>query len=135
MPNETDGRARQGLSIPDKQRLMDAVNDHPLLHDPRQRQAVLNELRDELGNQFDPHRYDGSNADLWAIVSTCIRLGAVPTFVSVLKIVGGPVNEWYQLNDVVTETSGRGVGMDAIRTAAEELGGRLWSAAMVHERT
>ena len=32
----------------------------------------------------------------------------------------------FSTRDEVTETSGRGVGMDAIKHAAEELGGRVW---------
>lgn len=103
MPHETDGKSRQGLTIADKERLMEAVNALPVLRDPHQRQLVLNELRDEFGSQFDPLRHGGTNADTWAMVSMCIRMGAVPTLVSILKIVGGPVSEWYHLNDVVED--------------------------------
>ena len=103
MPHETDGKSRQGLTIADKERLMEAVNALPVLHDPHQRQLVLNELREEFGSEFDPLRHGGTNADTWAMVSMCIRIGAVPTLVSILKIVGGRVTEWYHLNDVVEE--------------------------------
>jgi tetratricopeptide (TPR) repeat protein len=101
LPHETDGKARQGMTIADKERLMEALNALPVLLDPHQRQLVLNELRDEFGGQFDPLRHGGTNADTWAMVSTCIRIGAVPALVSILKIVGGPVTEWFRLNEVV----------------------------------
>lgn len=103
MPHETDGKSRQGLTIADKERLMEAVNALPVLRDPHQRQLVLNELHEEFGNQFDPLRHGGTNADTWAMVSTCIRMDAVLTLVRILKIVGGPVTEWYRLNDVVED--------------------------------
>ncbi len=103
MPYETDGKSRQGLTIADKERLMEAINALPVLHDPHQRQLVLNELRDEFGNQFDPPRGGGANADTWAMVSMCIRMDAVPALSSILKIVGGPVPEWHRLSEVVLE--------------------------------
>jgi Tetratricopeptide repeat/Effector-associated domain 2/NB-ARC domain len=104
LPNEaTDGRNHQGLTIADKGRLMDALNALPVLRDPQQRQLVLDALHDELGNQFDPLRHGGANADTWAMVTVCIRIGAVPALVSILKLVGGPVTQWFQLNDLVHE--------------------------------
>lgn len=147
MPHETDGRSRQGLSIADKQRLMDAVNAHPLLHDPHQRQLVLNELREAHGNAFDPLRYGGSNADLFAIVSVCVRLGAVHDFVSVLKIVGGSTHEWYALREVVEELFpvatgtvpggiGAGIALDLdrrVRTLLVAVSGEVVAAALDHE--
>jgi tetratricopeptide (TPR) repeat protein len=103
LPHETDGGHRQGLTIAEKERLMEALNALPVLRDPQQRQLVLDELRDELGAQFDPLRHSGANADTWAMVTTCIRIGAVPTLVSILKLIGGPVTQWYHLNEVVDE--------------------------------
>ncbi|HEX6355945.1 FxSxx-COOH system tetratricopeptide repeat protein [Actinophytocola sp.] len=104
MPHETtDGRHRPGLTIADKERLMEALNAVPVLRDPQQRQLVLDELRDELGSQFDPLRHNGTNADNWAMVSTCIRIDAVPTLVSILKLVGGPTTQWHRLHLLVEE--------------------------------
>jgi tetratricopeptide (TPR) repeat protein len=100
---ETDGRYRQGLTLADKERLMEALNAIPVLRDPHQRQLVLDELRDEYGSQFDPLRHGGTNADTWAMVSTCIRIGAVPTLVSILKLIGGAVIQWQRLSEVVEE--------------------------------
>lgn len=82
---------------------MEAVNALPALRDPHQRQLVLDELRDEFGDRFDPLRGGGSKADLWALVSICIGIDAMPTLLSILKMVGGSVAEWYHLNEVVDE--------------------------------
>jgi hypothetical protein len=100
---ETDGRYRQGPTLADKQRLMEALNAIPVLRDPQQRQLVLDELHDEYGNQFDPLRHSGTNADIWTMVSTCIRISAVPTLVGILKLIGGPTTQWHRLNEVVEE--------------------------------
>lgn len=99
MPHETAGR----LTIADKERLMEALNSIPVLRDPQQRQLVLDELRDEYGSQFDPLRHSGTNADTWALVSTCIRIGGVRTLVTILKLIGGPVIQWQQLTELVEE--------------------------------
>jgi tetratricopeptide (TPR) repeat protein len=99
----TDGRHRPGLTIADKERLMEALNALPVLRDPQQRQLVLDELREELGSQFDPLRHSGTNADNWAMVTTCIRIDAVPTLVSILKLVGGPTTQWHRLHVLVED--------------------------------
>jgi hypothetical protein len=83
---------------------MEVLNAIPVLRDPQQRQLVLDELRDEYGSQFDPLRHSGTNADTWALVSTCIRIGGgVRTLVTILRLIGGPVVQWQQLNEVVEE--------------------------------
>jgi tetratricopeptide (TPR) repeat protein len=82
---------------------MEALNSIPVLRDPQQRQLVLDELRDQYGSQFDPLRHTATNADTWALVSTCIRIGGVPTLVTILKLIGGPVLQWQQLNELVEE--------------------------------
>jgi two-component system chemotaxis sensor kinase CheA len=41
----------------------------------------------------------------------------------------------FSTKDVVTETSGRGVGMDAIAHAAKKLGGRAWVSSLAGEGT
>jgi hypothetical protein len=82
---------------------MEALNSIPVLRDPQQRQLVLDELRDEYGSQFDPLRHSGTNADTWALVSTCIRIGGVRTLVTILKLIGGPVIQWQQLNELTDE--------------------------------
>ena len=87
---------------------MDAVKALPVLRDPHQRQMVLDELREEFGSDFDPFRHGVTNADTWAMISMCIRIGAVPTLVSILKIVGGTVPEWYALSEVVEELYRKG---------------------------
>jgi tetratricopeptide (TPR) repeat protein len=74
-----------------------------VLRDPQQRQLVLDELRDQYGSQFDPLRHSGTNADTWALVSTCIRIDGVPTLVAILKLIGGPVIQWQHLAALVEE--------------------------------
>jgi hypothetical protein len=104
VPHETDGRQRPGLTIADKERLMEVLNSVPVLRDPQQRQLVLDELRDEYGSQFDPLRHSGTNADTWALVSTCLRIeGGVRTLVTILKLIGGPVIQWQHLSALVEE--------------------------------
>jgi len=41
----------------------------------------------------------------------------------------------FSTRDVVTETSGRGVGMDAIAHAAKKMGGRAWVSALIDQGT
>jgi hypothetical protein len=83
---------------------MEALNAIPVLRDPQQRQLVLDELRDQYGTQFDPLRHGGTNADTWALVSTCIRIDdGVPTLVAILRLIGGPVIQWQQLAELVAE--------------------------------
>ena len=102
MPNETGDRSRT-LSIADKSKLMDALNAIPVLRDPQQRQLVLDELRDEFGSKFDPLRQGGTNADTWALMTNCLRIGAMPALVSILRMIGGEVLQWQRLSELVAE--------------------------------
>lgn len=92
---------RRGLSIGDKARLMDAVNAVSTLSEAYRRQRVLEQLREEYGTAFDPNTL-GSH-DNWTIVDTCIQLGAMPQFVSVLKFVGDESPQWRALDELVGE--------------------------------
>lgn len=83
---------------------MEVLNAVPVLRDPHQRQLILDELRDTYGSQFDPLRHSGTNADTWALVSTCMRIeGGVRTLVTILKLVGGQVIQWQRLSELVEE--------------------------------
>ncbi|MEV4316717.1 FxSxx-COOH system tetratricopeptide repeat protein [Actinocrispum sp. NPDC049592] len=93
---------RRGLSIGDKRRLMDAVNSVPALTDSYQRQQVLQQLHEEYGDAFDPAALGAQNNN-WVIVDQCIRLGAMPELVSVLKFVGAETPQWRRLETLVAE--------------------------------
>ena len=117
MPHETNGRQRQGLTFADKERLMDGLNAIPVLRDRQLRQLVIDELRDEYGTQFDPVPQGGTNADNWALMSTCLRIGAMPALVSVLKMIGGEVVQWQHLSRLVEEL----LSPESVPVSAERL--------------
>lgn len=80
---------------------MDSVNAVPILADNSQRQRILEQLRKEYGEAFDTEKR--GSQDNWTIVDTCIEIGAVPEFVTVLKMVGNESPQWRQLDELVQE--------------------------------
>jgi chemotaxis protein histidine kinase CheA len=70
---------------------------------------------------------DGAGVDEDAVRRKAVQLGLVPTDASLsspalLNLLFTPA---FSTSDVVTETSGRGVGLDVVRDAVEELGGSV----------
>jgi hypothetical protein len=61
--------------------------------DHQTRVAVIRELRTQYGAEFDPGQFASANVDAYAILNTCLRLGAVFTLIEVLELVGGPSAE------------------------------------------
>src|SRR5262245_37003404 len=97
------GRPRDGLPTSDKERLVQALGDVPVLRDPGQRQLVIDELRKKYQRRFDPTYYGSTNADLWALVESCMEIDAMPVLLDVAKAIGGEVEPWRRLKELVEE--------------------------------
>jgi two-component system chemotaxis sensor kinase CheA len=61
--------------------------------------------------------------------------GITTQYLSDHEVIQHVFNSEFSTKDVVTETSGRGVGMDAILIAALQLGGQAWVDSVVGEGT
>lgn len=89
------------LRINDKKRLNAAVAAVEVMNDPGKRQAVLRELRDEFGPDFDPARLTAGTPDSWAIVRSCIEVDGLHQLVEAIGLVGGETRTWRELADLV----------------------------------
>jgi tetratricopeptide (TPR) repeat protein len=94
-------RLYRRLGIADKRRLSSAVGEVEAMFDPNRRQAILRELREELGPDFDPPRFASGIADSWEIVSACVQLGGVRELVQALALIGGETQAWQRLSHLV----------------------------------
>lgn len=92
-----DEPAKRRLSIADKTRLKSAVKAIEIMQDPHGRQAVLGELREQLGERFDPGRFASAGLDSWEIFSACERLGGTREFIDVIGFVGEKTVAWENL--------------------------------------
>jgi hypothetical protein len=68
---------------------------------PADRDAVLRLLRSEIGTEFDPHRSNRLQADVWQLMELCINAGRIHTFVQATAIIGGETPAWRAFADVV----------------------------------
>jgi two-component system chemotaxis sensor kinase CheA len=69
---------------------------------------------------------DGSGVNPEKIREKLAKKDIDTTHESDSEVIQHIFDSQFSTRDQVTETSGRGVGMDAIKHAAEELGGRVW---------
>jgi chemotaxis protein histidine kinase CheA len=67
---------------------------------------------------------DGAGVDEDAVREKAIRLGMIPAD-SAAPVLGLLFTPAFSTSETVTETSGRGVGLDVVRNAVEELGGSV----------
>ncbi|MET7424606.1 FxSxx-COOH system tetratricopeptide repeat protein [Dactylosporangium sp. NPDC005555] len=123
------GAARRQLKIPEKHRLVEAIEAVGILSDQAKRTAVLGELRNDFGSAFDPRASGSANVDIWSIVSTCVQLGALGDLVVLLRAFGGASPEWQELNTLVEELL-RPLPEGRQRARLEELVGTLTAEAL-----
>lgn len=69
---------------------------------------------------------DGAGVDIAKVRAKLKAKGLDISRKSDQEILQHLFDSQFSTRDVVTETSGRGIGMDAIKIAAEQLGGRAW---------
>jgi tetratricopeptide (TPR) repeat protein len=81
----------RSYNLDEKTRLIDAMKPIDVVRDSSKRHVVLDELKEQLGEEFDPSRLSASgNAFALSLLNACIRLGAVRQLVEVLSVVGSP---------------------------------------------
>ena len=115
-------RSRYGrLSLKDKTDLKQALLAIELMSDRARRDIVLRELREEVGADFDPSRFPATGPDVWEIVTTCVRLGAMAELVGVLKLLGGDTREWKAFAQLAEQLFPRTVLNAADRLQVEPL--------------
>ena len=119
-PLNAGGRPRL-IGMREKTRLKEALLGVDVLKHPDRRDVLVRELREELGPIFDPARSSTQWPDIWEIVSTCVRLGAMEDLVDALDLIDGKTPEWRRLNDLVLQMFPRKVLRVADRAVFEEL--------------
>jgi hypothetical protein len=109
----------------DRAQLRDALLGIEILRDASTRQLLVDELADDLGQDFDPARTSVLRTDCAAIIRACASLGALPRLVVAVELIGATTAEVAQLAKLIEKLAPAAVLTPAERRSLGELLARV----------
>jgi hypothetical protein len=101
------GSSSRIITLEAKNRVLRAVEEVGLWRNPSLRQAVVTELRHEIGAGFNPPRWSDASGDTWSIVSACVQMRRTDLLIAVLKLLVGETPALARLESLVDEIFSR----------------------------